>query len=589
MLMTKIVATLGPSTSDVEIIKKLIQAGINAARINFSHGTYESHGDLISKLKIARKELNRPVALMLDTKGPEIRIKNFAQDKIYISQGNLFTLTTQDIIGDESRVTVSYNNLPKDLHKGSRILIDDGMLELKVINISEHDITCKAINSGFMSSYKGVNIPGAFVNLPALTQKDIEDLKFGIKMRFDFVAASFIRSPDDVLNIRKILDENNGEFIKIIAKIENQDGVNNIDAILKVADGIMVARGDLGVEIPPEEVPLVQKLLIKKANEKGKPVITATQMLESMTNNLRPTRAEANDVANAILDGSDAIMLSGETAKGSYPVESVKMMARIALKTEGYVSHKTNLARYENFSANTTNSISYAACNIAQELGVACIATVTDSGFTARMLSKFRPSCPILAITSSKTICRQLSLTWGCLPVLSKSDNLNLLNPSNHRSFDIVVRKSMQVGLTQSGDAIVIAAGIPIGLASTTNTIRVQMVGGVLIKGLGIGTEIIYGRACVIKLPEEANKYFEPGDIIVTPRITQDIFEFIKLASGVIVGTWSNDEREHAENIFELFNISVIVCNDNVIDIISHGIFITLDPVKGFVYTDKKY
>ena len=583
MLMTKIVATLGPASSDVETIKGLIKAGMNAARINFSHGNYETHGDLINKLKIARQQLNAPVALVLDTKGPEIRIKTFKQDKIYISQGATFTLTTEDIEGDENRVAITYKNLPKDLNRGSRVLIDDGLLELKVKDLTDTDIICEAINSGFLSSCKGVNIPDVYVNLPALTQKDIEDIKFGIKMDFDFIAASFVRTADDVIKIKEILNSNGGSHIKIIAKIESRDGVNNVDSILEVADGIMVARGDLGVEIPPEEVPLVQKLLIKKANEKGKPVITATQMLESMVNNLRPTRAEANDVANAIFDGSDAIMLSGETAKGSYPIESVKMMARIATKTEGSVSyHKEILEHYKNYRANITNAISYATCTIAQDLKVACIATVTDSGFTARMVSKFRPVCPILAITPNEDIWRQLSLTWGCLPVMS--DKINL----NDESFSIDDEKSMETGLAKSGDAIVIAAGVPVGIAGTTNTLKVQIVGDVLAKGKGIGNKVVSGKACVIKVLEEAKKYFKAGDIIVTPQITNDLLPFIKRSTGVIVGTIESDESDQAQMVSDLLDIPVIVCHENVVEVIPDWISITIDSIKGVVYNGNK-
>lgn len=584
MLMTKIVATLGPASSNIEVIKDLIRAGMNVARINFSHGNYETHGKLIETLKQARKELNAPVALVLDTKGPEIRIKTFAKDKVYIAQGATFTLTTNEIEGDETKVSITYKNLPKDLNKGSRVLIDDGLLELKVIDLTETDIICEAVNSGFLSSCKGVNIPDVYVNLPALTEKDIEDIKFGIKMDFDFIAASFVRTADDVIKIKEILKENSAAHIKIIAKIESRDGVNNIDSILEIADGIMVARGDLGVEIPPEEVPLVQKLLIKKANEKGKPVITATQMLESMVNNLRPTRAEANDVANAIFDGSDAIMLSGETAKGLYPVESVKMMARIAMKTESSVNyHKEILWHYKNFRANITNSISYATCTIAQDLKVACIATVTDSGFTARMVSKFRPVCPILAITPNKFVWRQLSLTWGCLPVISEEINLN------DESFSIAVEKSMETNLAKSGDAIVIAAGIPVGIAGTTNTLKVQIVGDVLLKGKGLGNKVVSAKACVIKVLQEAQKYFKAGDIIVTPKITDDLLPFIKHSTGVIVGNWENDESQQAKVVSDLLDIPVIVCNENVVELIPDGVSITIDSIKGVVYVGNKF
>ena len=583
-LMTKIVATLGPASNKTEIIELLAKAGMNVVRINFSHGDYKTHGEIIKAVKTVREKLKIPLPILLDTKGPEIRIGRFALDKkVYLAQGNKFILTTNNIDGDEKHVSVTYKDLPKDLKKGGRVLIDDGLIELKVLDLTETDIICEVINSGFLGSCKGINIPDVYVNLPSLTEKDEKDILFGIENGIDFIAASFIRTAEDVVKIKEILKNNHGEYIKVIAKIECRDGVNNIDSILEVSDGIMVARGDLGVEIPPEEVPLVQKLLIKKANEKGKEVITATQMLESMVNNLRPTRAEANDVANSIIDGSSAIMLSGETAKGKYPVESVKMMARIAYKTESSVDyHKELLSSYKNFRSNITNSISFATCTIARDLKVACIATVTNSGFTARMLSKFRPVCPILAITPNEHVWRQLSLTWGCLPILS--DKINI----NDGTFSIAVEKSMETGLAKSGDAIVIAAGIPVGVSGATNTLKVQIVGDVLAKGQGIGNKVVSGRACVIKVFEQARNCFKDGDIIVTPEINDDLLPFIKKSSGVVVGSWENDDNKQAKVIADLLDIPVIVCNESVVEIIPDWISITLDSIKGIVYNGNK-
>ena len=583
-LMTKIVATLGPASNKTEIIELLAKAGMNVVRINFSHGDYKTHGEIIKAVKTVREKLKIPLPILLDTKGPEIRIGRFALDKkVYLAQGNKFTLTTNNIDGDEKHVSVTYKDLPKDLKKGGRVLIDDGLIELKVLDLTETDIICEVINSGFLGSCKGINIPDVYVNLPSLTEKDEKDILFGIENGIDFIAASFIRTAEDVVKIKEILKNNHGEYIKVIAKIECRDGVNNIDSILEVSDGIMVARGDLGVEIPPEEVPLVQKLLIKKANEKGKEVITATQMLESMVNNLRPTRAEANDVANSILDGSSAIMLSGETAQGKYPVESVKMMARIAHKTESSLDyHKELFSSYKNFRSNITNSISFATCTIARDLKVACIATVTNSGFTARMLSKFRPVCPILAITPNEHVWRQLSLTWGCLPILS--DKINI----NDGTFSIAVEKSMETGLAKSGDAIVIAAGIPVGVSGATNTLKVQIVGDVLAKGQGIGNKVVSGRACVIKVFEQARNCFKDGDIIVTPEINDDLLPFIKKSSGVVVGSWENDDNKQAKVIADLLDIPVIVCNESVVEIIPDWISITLDSIKGIVYNGNK-
>ena len=418
MRKTKIVCTLGPATNDVEIMKQLIHNGMDAARINFSHGTYETHAETIAKLKQAREELNAPIPLILDTKGPEIRVKTFKEDKVRLEEDATFTLTTREVEGDVNIVSVTYADLPKDVHRGSRILIDDGLIELKVEDITETDVVCKVVNGGVVKSRKGVNLPGVEVNLPSLMEKDIEDLKFGVENGFDIVAASFIRSAEDVLKIRRVLEENGGGQMHIISKIENQQGVENIDKILEASDGIMVARGDLGVEIPPEEVPLVQKILIAKANRIGKPVITATQMLESMVHSPRPTRAEANDVANAIFDGSDAIMLSGETAAGAYPLEAVATMARIALKAESAVDYAAKLANTtEPARVNITNAISMAACATAAELKTAAITTVTKSGFTARMISRYRPACPLIASTSDETVWRQMNLIWGSSPV----------------------------------------------------------------------------------------------------------------------------------------------------------------------------
>jgi pyruvate kinase len=572
---TKIVGTLGPASNDLTIMKNLILAGMDAARINFSHGTYDSLAELIGKLKQAREELDAPVPLMLDTKGPEIRIKTFKDKKVLIEQGKPFTLTTRDVEGDSSIVSITYADLPKDVRVGGRILIDDGLIELNIRNITDTDIECEAVNSGFLSSRKGINVPDVYVNLPSITEKDIEDIRFGVKMGFDYVAASFIRSAKDVLAIREALDENGGGGINVIAKIESRDGVNNLDSILEVSDGIMVARGDLGVEIPPEEVPLVQKLLIKRANLMGKPVITATQMLESMVSNPRPTRAEANDVANAIFDGSDAIMLSGETASGNYPVESVRMMARIAVKAEDAIDYSDNLTGRH--SADTiTNAISFATCTTAADLRSPCIVTVTNSGFTARMVSKHKPTCPVVAVCGSDVIMRQLNLVWGCVP--TRNDN-----PGDD-IFDVAVLKSEQSGLAKTGDAIVIVAGVPVGVAGMTNMIKVQIVGDVLVKGRGIGTGVVSGRSCVIKVAEEISKSFRSGDILVTPSTNNKMLPYMRKATAIVVGSDKLVDTTHAEIVSRALEIPIVVCNERVIDAIPNGTAITIDSVKGFVY-----
>jgi len=583
MRKTKIVATLGPSTDTVEIMKELIKSGLNIARINFSHGTHESHGEKIAKFKQAREELNSPCALILDTKGPEIRVKKFVEENIYLEQGDKFTLTTDDIEGDRSKVSVTYENLHNELSIGTKVLIDDGLIELKVKKIVDRNIICEIINSGYISSNKGVNIPDVYVNLPALTEKDIDDILFGIKEGFDYIAASFIRSANDVLKIREVLERNSGGHIKIISKIENRDGVNNIDSILEVSDGIMVARGDLGVEILPEEVPIVQKLLIAKANKKCKPVITATQMLESMITNPRPTRAEASDVANAIYDGSDAIMLSGETAKGAYPLESVRMMARIANEIErGIDYYKVMFKKHAVFETNITNAISYAACTTASDLNAACIVAVTDSGLTPRMVSSFRPLCPILAVTHDKVVLRQLNLTWGCVPIYC--DNLK----ENTEVFDVAIEKSLEIGIAKDGDLIVIAAGVPVGIAGTTNTLKVQIVGDVLARGRGVGAKSVSGKANVVKV-ENLDKYFMQGDILVSTKTSNEMMPLIKKASALIVGSWEKDiDNSHAEIVAKALDIPVIICKEKVIDLISDGLPITVDPVQGFVYNGIK-
>lgn len=576
---TKIVCTLGPATNTKEKMMELIENGMDAARINFSHGTYDSHSILINNLKDARKELNKPTALILDTKGPEIRVKKFAKNKVYLEQGSTFTLTTNDVEGTKDIVSVTYENLPKDLNKNSRVLLDDGLIELKVLNLTDTDIECEVINGGFLSSNKGVNVPDVYVNLPALTERDKEDIKFGIKMDFDYIAASFIRSASDVLKIRRVLEENGGPEIKIIAKIENRDGVNNIEEILTVADGIMVARGDLGVEIPIEEVPLVQKELIKKCNAVCKPVITATQMLESMAVNPRPTRAEANDVANAIFDGTDAIMLSGETASGKYPIESVSTMAKIARTTESSINYVKRLRmQFALEATNMTNAISHAACTTAAELNTSCIATVTKTGFTARMISKFKPSCPIAASSFNEKVWRQLNLVWGCSPVLLEE----ILD--NNKVFELAVETAVKSGLAVNGDVIVIAVGVPVGIAGSTNTMRVQMVGDVICKGVGVGEQIVSGKTTVINILDEADKKFSAGDILVTSATSNDLIPYAKKASAIVVGPVDNSQNCHAETIGHALGIPVIICNNIVTDLFKDGMFVTVDEKKGFVY-----
>lgn len=449
MKKTKIVCTIGPASENEHIFEKLVSNGLNVARLNFSHGTHEEHKKRIDIIKTVREKLDIPVAIMLDTKGPEIRTGDFENGIAELVEGQDFTITTRDIIGNSSICSITYKGLPKDVNAGDSILIDDGLIELKVVEITnETDIKCTVINPGPVKNHKGVNVPGIKINLPAITQKDMDDILFGIENDIDFIAASFIRKASDVIEIRKILEENKANDIQIISKIENQEGVDNIEEIIQVSDGIMVARGDLGVEIPTEEIPLVQKTIIKKCNEVGKPVITATQMLDSMMRNPRPTRAEVTDVANAIFDGTDAIMLSGETAAGKYPIDAVKTMANIALRTEHSLDYKEMLRNKSiGKDITVTNAISHATCSTAEDLGAAAIVTATSSGYTARAVSKFRPCAPIVAVTPRKDVMRKLMLVWGVYAIHTKGVG------STDEVIDSSVKGAIEKGyIKQGGD-----------------------------------------------------------------------------------------------------------------------------------------
>lgn len=471
MRKTKIIATVGPKTRDAESVKNIINAGADAIRINFSHDDQQIHGVTAKTVQEVRKEMGMPIPLILDTKGPEIRTGVFKDNAfIQLELGATFTLTTDEIEGDQNRVSVSYKDLPKDLKEGSRVLIDDGLIELRVKSLTDTEIECIVENPGVVSSRKGVNIPDVSVNLPALTDKDVSDIKFGATAGFDYIAVSFVRNAPDLIDIRKILDDNGGAHLGIIAKIENRDGVDNIDEILEVADAIMVARGDLGVEIPPEEVPVVQKQLIEKANAKGRTVITATQMLDSMIRNPRPTRAEASDVANAIFDGTSAVMLSGETAQGDYPLEAIRMMSRIAQKAETAVQYNEPV-KEQAMEVSITNSISHATCRTATELEAASIITVTKSGYTAHAVSKYKPNCPIVACTTEESVLYQLNLVWGCRPILIDKQ------PTTDAIFDAAMLGAEKSGLIKQGDLVVLTAGAPVGVSGTTNVLKVQCVG----------------------------------------------------------------------------------------------------------------
>lgn len=471
MTKTKIICTLGPATDQPGVLDALVQDGMSVARFNFSHGSYEEHEKRLKALREARTKYQKPIAALLDTKGPEIRVKTFKAGKVQLQPDQLFRLCSGDVEGNEQQVSITCRDLYKDVSAGKRILLDDGLIEMQVEAIEGKDIVCHVINGGSVSNNKGVNVPDVHLSLPYVSEKDKQDILFGIEKDFDFVAASFVRRAEDVLQIRKILNENGGKSIEIISKIENREGVDNIDEIIEVSDGIMIARGDMGVEIASEEVPVIQKMIIKKVYEAGKKVITATQMLDSMMKNPRPTRAETTDVANAIYDGTSAIMLSGETAAGRYPVEALQTMVRIAERTEQDIDYRKRFFGYDHKSStNITDAICHATCTTAHDLNASAILTVTKSGASARMISRYRPGCQIIGCTMDEKVGRQLNLSWGVRPLLimEESDVIELFNHS--------VSNARDYGFLNPGELVVITSGVPLGRAGTTNMIKVQTV-----------------------------------------------------------------------------------------------------------------
>lgn len=468
---TKIICTLGPAVDNEDMIRKLIRTGMDAARFNFSHGSHEEHLGRLNMLKSVRDSMSRPVATILDTKGPEIRIKSFSTKRIELETGDHFTLTTRDLIGDRSLVSVTYPELHREVYVGNEILIDDGLVALKVEQVENQDIHCVVENGGVLSANKSINIPGIHIQLPALTEKDIQDIEFAVNNDFDYIAASFVRRAADVQAMREILTRFGGEDIKIIAKIENQEGVDNIEEILESADGIMVARGDLGVEIPAARVPMLQKKIIRQGLQVGKPVITATQMLDSMMRNPRPTRAEVSDVANAVFDGTSCVMLSGETAGGKYPLEALSAMVGIVQEAEQSVNYwRTFQKRRVMPNSNINDAITHTCCLTAMDLNAKVILAATNSGRTARMICRFRPACPIAALTNQEKIRRQLAISWGVYPYLTGEVD------STDRIFTMAVECAVKEGLVENGDTVVITAGVPLGRSGSTNLIKAQVV-----------------------------------------------------------------------------------------------------------------
>jgi pyruvate kinase len=576
MRKTKIICTLGPATDDDEVLKNLMLEGMNVARFNFSHGDHEQHKFNLERVVRLREELGLPVATLLDTKGPEIRVKDFKYGKVELKNGQKFTLTTEDILGDNERVSITYKNLVNDVKPGNRILIDDGLIDMEIEEVTDTEIICRVENGGPVSNHKGVNVPRVNLGMPYISDVDRADIIFGIENDFDFIAASFVRTADDVLEIRKILDEHGCDNINIISKIENMQGVENIDDIIRVSDGIMVARGDMGVEIPLEDVPVIQKMIIKKVYNADKQVITATQMLDSMMKNPRPTRAEATDVANAIYDGTSAIMLSGETAAGKYPVEALHTMIKIAERAERDIDYTKRFFNRDSVSnPDITSAISHATCTTAIDLGAAAIVTVTKSGKTARMISKYRPECPIIGCTPIEKVSRQLNLSWGVQPiVIPEEDNTDDL-------FEHAVEAAKREKYVKDGEVVVITAGVPLGITGTTNLIKVHVVGHILVKGTSLNDKTASAPLCVCESEEELKENYKTGDIIVIKETSNNIMEQLKSASAIVCE--KDGKNSHAAIVGLSLDIPTLVGARNATQILKSGAIVTVVGKDGVV------
>lgn len=578
MKKTKIVCTIGPASESVDMLVNLINAGMNVCRLNFSHGDYEEHGARIKNIREAVKITGKRVAILLDTKGPEIRTNDMENGAITMKIGDSVRISMTEVLGTNEKFSITYPELINDVNVGSHILLDDGLIDLEVTDIDRdaNEIVTVVKNEGVLKNKKGVNVPGVSVNLPGITEKDANDIRFGIGQGIDFIAASFVRRASDVLEITKILEEENATHIQIIPKIENQEGIDNIDEILKVSDGLMVARGDMGVEIPTEDVPVVQKALIKKCNALGKPVITATQMLDSMQRNPRPTRAEANDVANAIYDGTDAVMLSGETAAGDYPLEAVQTMARIAVRTEETLVNQDSFALKLYSKTDMTEAIGQSVGHTARNLGIQTIVAATESGHTARMISKYRPKAHIVAITFSEQKARSLSLSWGVYATVADKPS------STDEMFNLASKVSQEEGYASEGDLIIITAGVPVGEKGTTNLMKIQMIGSKLVQGQGVGEEAIIAKAVVAGTAEEAVAKATEGAILVTKTTDKEYMPVIEKASALVVE--EGGLTSHAAVVAIAQNIPVIVGAADATSLINNDEVITVDPRRGIVY-----
>ena len=532
MRKTKIICTLGPSTDKEGVLRELIANGMNVARFNFSHGSHEEHLGRLEKLKALREELGKPVAALLDTKGPEIRLKDFKNGVENLVAGQTFTLTTRDVEGTNEICSITYKDLPMDVEPNGTIMLDDGLIKLQIQTVNDTDIVCTVLNSGKIKNKKGVNVPGVHLSMPYMSQRDKDDIIFGIQQGYDFIAASFVRTAQDVYEIRNLLNQYDSN-IRIIAKIENREGVNNIDSILAAADAVMVARGDLGVEIDFTELPGIQKTIIERSFSFGKPIVTATQMLDSMMVNPRPTRAEISDVANAIYDGTSAIMLSGETAAGAYPVEALKTMSAIAERTEQEGFHLRGRTMDSNpGKISVSDATAHAACLTARDVNAAAIVTVSESGTTARLLSKYRPQQPIIACVMREQVQRQLALSWGITPLMMS------LAHSTDELIEMSTALAKENGYLHNGELAVVTAGVPVGVSGTTNMIKIHMVGNCLATGVGVGPEnndVASGKACVCRTMDEVRAKFKPGMVLVVPSTSNEMLSFVRDAAALVV------------------------------------------------------
>ncbi len=532
MRKTKIICTLGPSTDKEGVLRELIANGMNVARFNFSHGSHEEHLGRFEKLKALREELGKPVAALLDTKGPEIRLKDFKNGVENLVAGQTFTLTTRDVEGTSEICSITYKDLPMDVEPNGTIMLDDGLIKLQIQTVNDTDIVCTVLNNGKIKNKKGVNVPGVHLSMPYMSQRDKDDIIFGIQQGFDFIAASFVRTAQDVYDIRNLLNQYDSN-IRIIAKIENREGVNNIDSILAAADAVMVARGDLGVEIDFTELPGIQKTIIDRSFSFGKPIVTATQMLDSMMVNPRPTRAEISDVANAIYDGTSAIMLSGETAAGAYPVEALKTMSAIAERTEQEGHYlRGRLMEPNTGKISVSDATAHAACLTAKDVNAAAIVTVSESGTTARLLSKYRPQQPIIACVMREQVQRQLSLSWGITPLMMA------LAHSTDELIEMSTSLAKENGYLHNGELAVVTAGVPVGVSGTTNMIKIHMVGNCLSTGVGVGPEnndVATGKACVCRTMDEVRAKFKPGMVLVVPSTSNEMLSFVRDAAALVV------------------------------------------------------